>query len=250
MMKKKPYSKVNNKDQQQHPPLAAVEEEEQEEGKSTFLIVIGVTAILLLIAVASGVVAIRRLTSSSGRHVHTGPKIIARVCYSARFPETCAASVGAYTRAADASTPRDVVAVSMIVGFQGISTSLELVERLYAAEKNDSVRAPLKDCLDLLSDALDQMNSSIALFLKADDDKASASENADIRTWLSSALTLQDTCADDEFRGVVGSAKDEILSDGIHVQKLLSNSLSLVQVFASLGNDLSDWKKKPSRNLP
>ncbi|OVA08289.1 Pectinesterase inhibitor domain [Macleaya cordata] len=61
------------------------------------------------------------------------------------------------------------------------------------------IEAALRDCRSLVEDAVDKVETSISSMEAGGGDKnmlSAASKISDIRTWLSGALTDQDTCLD------------------------------------------------------
>ncbi|KAJ7518645.1 hypothetical protein O6H91_20G001900 [Diphasiastrum complanatum] len=229
----KTYEQVNQNESQRAP--------EARTNTSRRRYVVLLAACFFIVAIVSGAVALGRLRSK--KHLDQSQIVaIAGVCNVTTFPDICVSSLSSYDGSGNTSNPQDLVGISMIVAFQGVRNSLDLVEDLYPQQNNETVKAALKDCLEILPQALEQVNASIVRFNDATDNSSSSDGIADAQTWMSSALTYQTTCTIDEFENVTGKVKEHIAIDGVEVEKLLRNALALLQAFASAGNDLSNWK--------
>jgi pectinesterase inhibitor-like protein len=92
----------------------------------------------------------------------------------------------------------------------------------------------MKDCVEVLGDAVDQLQRSIGEMGKL---KGSNFQMfmSDIQTWVSAALTNEDTCTEG-FAGNAMNGKVKTIVRGriVNVAQLTSNALALVNQFASL----------------
>ncbi|KAI7733017.1 hypothetical protein M8C21_025391 [Ambrosia artemisiifolia] len=91
--------------------------------------------------------------------------------------------------------------------------------------------AAMKDCIELLNDSVYNLKQSLEEMNRAGD-KDSELVMSDIQTWVSSALTDEDTCTegfkdDQKMKGVV---RGKI----VNVAHLASNALALINSYASL----------------
>lgn len=98
---------------------------------------------------------------------------------------------------------------------------------------NPRVRAAYEDCLELLDESMDSVKLSMDSLntfstLSRDDDTLSniAGSNEDVMTWLSAALTNQDTCLEG-FEDTSGSVKDQMVGNLKDLSELVSNSLAI-----------------------
>lgn len=86
-------------------------------------------------------------------------------------------------------------------------------------EMDTSVRSAYEDCLELLDDSVDQLSRSL--------DSVKTGSSEDVMTWLSAALTNQETCRDglmEVENGYVKQQMDERLKD---LSELVSNCLAI-----------------------
>lgn len=99
------------------------------------------------------------------------------------------------------------------------------------------VRSAYDDCLELLGDSVDALAKSLFSVAPAsgsvNGNNYKAGSTQDVMTWLSGALTNQDTCAEG-FSDVRGGVKDQMAEKMKDLSELVSNCLS---IFAAAGGD-------------
>ncbi|GKE90115.1 pectinesterase inhibitor 10-like protein, partial [Tanacetum coccineum] len=91
--------------------------------------------------------------------------------------------------------------------------------------------AAMKDCMELLSDSVYQMKKSL-VEMNRPGSKDFGLVMSDIQTWISSALTDEDTCSE----GFANDPKMKNVVRGkiVNVVHLTSNALGLINSYASL----------------
>ena len=98
-----------------------------------------------------------------------------------------------------------------------------------AKEINDlSSKQALQDCQELLSDAIDQLSASFRL-----PNREIKAKIDDLRTWLSAALTDQDTCLDslEETGGGLKEKMDLILRNStVYLKNSLAIAAHVVEI--------------------
>ena len=92
----------------------------------------------------------------------------------------------------------------------------------------------MKDCLEVLSDSVNELRESIAEMGKLNGSDFQDIMN-DIETWVSAALTDETTCTDG-FQGKAtnGNVKTLVRGRIVNVAQLTSNALALINRYASL----------------
>eukprot|EP00253_Pinus_taeda_P001112 PITA_01112 len=95
-----------------------------------------------------------------------------------------------------------------------------------------------QDCVELLCDTLYHLNATLLHMSDLSGKRSSLLFIADVKTWLSSALTNQDTCLE-RFQNLIGGGNEtlqstnDILKESRKFSQLISNSLSLFQTLFS-----------------
>ncbi|GFY83421.1 plant invertase/pectin methylesterase inhibitor superfamily [Actinidia rufa] len=104
----------------------------------------------------------------------------------------------------------------MNVTLQRFGKALYFSSAIRNIKMSSLVRSAYEDCLELLGDSVSHLSRSLN----------SAGSTQDVLTWLSAALTNQDTCTDGlaEVRGPVRSVMEERVRD---LGKLVSNCLAI-----------------------
>ncbi|XVF11947.1 hypothetical protein REPUB_Repub08aG0072400 [Reevesia pubescens] len=157
------------------------------------------------------------LSSNSADSIRT-------VCNVTRFPDSCFTALSSL----NASTKPDPEAIFnlsiqvAITHLSNLSSSLKSLNDLHS-------QPALKDCMNLFDDALSRLNDSIsAMKVGSGKDLVLTKEKiSDIRTWISAAMSDQETCNDGlEEMGL--TVADEVKSQVQSCKESISNSLAIV----------------------
>nr|QIR83198.1 pectin methylesterase inhibitor 4 [Cunninghamia lanceolata] len=186
---------------------------------STLFFLLTVTAIL-----ASGATAMR-----------PGDDFIESSCKVTRYPDLCVASLRSYAASLqEKQSQKELVKAAVKVSLQNSRNmtiwAVKLSRR--AADLNKRERGALKDCVENFGDTSEQIRESLAELkhLRPDTFKFQMSN---VQTWMSAALTNEDSCLDgfQELR----KGRVKVLVNG-RVQKackLISNALALANNLAA-----------------
>lgn len=138
-----------------------------------------------------------------------------------------------------------------------ISKALFASSGLSYTVANPRVRAAYEDCLELMDESMDAIRSSMDSLMTtsstlSNDDGESrqfsnvAGSTEDVMTWLSAALTNQDTCLEG-FEDTSGTVKDQMVGNLKDLSELVSNSLAIFS--ASGDNDFTGVPIQNKRRL-
>jgi len=138
-----------------------------------------------------------------------------------------------------------------------ISKALFASSGLSYTVANPRVRAAYEDCLELMDESMDAIRSSMdslmttSSTLSNDDGESRQFSNVggsteDVMTWLSAALTNQDTCLEG-FEDTSGTVKDQMVGNLKDLSELVSNSLAIFS--ASGDNDFTGVPIQNKRRL-
>ncbi|XP_022775588.1 pectinesterase 3-like [Durio zibethinus] len=149
---------------------------------------------------------------------------IRTICNVTRYPESCFTALSSLN-ASTKPDPETILSLSLQVAITHLSNLSSSFKSL-----NDLHFQPaLKDCITLFDDALNRFNDS-ALVMKGGSGKElvlTKEKITDIQTWISAAMSDQDTCNDGlEEMGstVAGKVKSQVQS----CKESISNSLAIV----------------------
>ncbi|GAU21111.1 hypothetical protein TSUD_10280 [Trifolium subterraneum] len=206
--------------------------------KNKKLIMISILAVTLIIASALSatlVTVIRSRASSndqnSPNHRAKPTQAISRTCSKTRFPTLCINSLLDFP-GSTAASEQQLVHISFNMTHRHISKALFASSGLSYAVANSKVRAAYEDCLELMDESMDSIRmsmdslSTMSSTLSRDDEPSSVAGSEDVMTWLSAALTNQDTCLEG-FEDISGTVKDQMVDNLKDLSELVSNSLAI-----------------------
>ncbi|KAI4332642.1 hypothetical protein L6164_017534 [Bauhinia variegata] len=91
--------------------------------------------------------------------------------------------------------------------------------------------AAMKDCVEEISESVDELRRSIDEMGHLRNSNFDVTMN-DVQTWVSAALTDENTCADG-FQGTNGNVKTTVRGRIVQVAQMTSNALALINQLAS-----------------
>ncbi|RDX95900.1 Pectinesterase 3, partial [Mucuna pruriens] len=205
----KGYGKVEHDQQhleaQQHP---------NSKSSKPFIVTISIFAILFLTFTLSiAIASLIRHTNAESQQLLNSAESIRLVCNVTRFPNACLAAIPPSLNATD---PEAILILSLRASLHALST---FASSLRTANGPRS----LADCRDQMDDALSRLNDSLSVAASLTDAKV-----ADVQTWVSAALTYQQTCLDGlEEAGDVAAAEEtkKLMKTS---NEYISNSLAIV----------------------
>lgn len=92
-----------------------------------------------------------------------------------------------------------------------------------------SEKAVIEDCNEEIDDCVDELRKASNVLDNLRDALNKEDQMADIKTWVSAAMTDEDTCMDEfEENNVRESVKNKIKKSIVDLRKITSNSLALI----------------------
>lgn len=205
--------------------------------KSKLKIFLIFSVILLLVSAISAAVLVNVRSKAGATVLHIKPtQAISRTCSRTRFPALCLSSLHEFPGALTASDA-DLVHISVNATLQRFGKAFYMASDISSLAMDKLTRSAYESCLELLEDSVYLLSRSLTSV------KSSAGNNNDVQTWLSAALTNQDTCTEG-FADVSGNVKDQMAMKLKDLSQLVSNCLA---IFAAVnGND--DFAGVPIHN--
>lgn len=193
------------------------------------------------------------LSSAAANYPTTAPgpttnpfAFIRSSCNATLYPDLCYASLSHYADAIQqdpAHLARVAIGVSLVRAHLAQARFSNLTRR---ADYGPDPRAAsaLRDCRSVFADAVGQMRGSLKqmrqLGLGSGYGYGSSRSEEEVRfqlsnvqTWMSAALTNEDTCSDGFGDVEDGPLKEEVCEKVADVRELTSNALALVNTFAN-----------------
>ena len=155
-------------------------------------------------------------------------------CSATIYPRICFSSL---LRHADSiqTSPKVLTATALNVTLAAAKSTSALFLNLSQSHglKPREIGA-MKDCLEVLSDSVNELRESIAEMGKLNGSDFQDIMN-DIETWVSAALTDEDTCTDGfEGKAMNGNVKNDVRKLILDIAHMTSNALALINKYASL----------------
>ncbi|KAL8160376.1 hypothetical protein V2J09_001913 [Rumex salicifolius] len=208
------------------------------------------TAALFLVAASSVVTIAIVKAKGSDRHspIARPTKAISRACGLTLYPSLCIQSLVGFPGALTASGDDDLVPISVNLTLNRFGHALSGSSEIGSWEMDSIGRSAYEDCIELLDDSVDLLARSLLSLSPADDGGGGSNKGSteDVMTWLSAALTNQDTCT----AGLAlssGTVKTHMSDQLRDLSELVSNSLALYAAVYGGGGG-SDFSGVPIHN--
>ncbi|XP_044478280.1 pectinesterase inhibitor 7-like [Mangifera indica] len=167
-----------------------------------------------------------------------GSDFIRSSCKCTSYPDLCYASLKAYSSSIH-EDPVELACVAIGVSLKKVkkmSSYLANLSRKGDIHSDPRASSALQDCVSLFGDVVDEIQDS----LKQMHDLGSAGSSkerlrfllSNVQTWMSAALTYQETCTDDFDDVADKPLKSDVINKCAYVKKLTSNALALVNDYA------------------
>jgi len=156
-------------------------------------------------------------------------------CEATTYPDLCYNSLFIHANAIQTS-PMLLANAALSVTLATTRTTSAAVSRMLEDPGMRPREAgAMGDCLEELKDAVEELQNSITEMGEIKDSKNLGLVMNDIQTWVSAALTNEDSCAEG-FGGKAMDGKLKTVMRGkiVNICHLTSNALALINSFASL----------------
>ncbi|XP_058104592.1 21 kDa protein-like [Magnolia sinica] len=163
----------------------------------------------------------------------TNADFIKSSCKVTRYPRVCFDSLSVYANTIQTS-PQRLAQAALSVSLASAQSTKTMMSRLLKGRgMNPREMGALRDCIENIGDSIDEVKKSIEeMSHLSDPDFEFHKEN--IQTWVSAALTDEDTCTDGfAGNGMNGNVKSAITSRVVNLSHLTSNALALINSLTS-----------------
>ncbi|KAE8705450.1 endoglucanase 8-like [Hibiscus syriacus] len=164
---------------------------------------------------------------------------IRRSCSATLYPDVCYSSLSRYSNAIQqnpARLARAAIGVTLSKA-RNLAVYVSKISREadYGADTRTS--AALHDCYSNMGDAVDEIRGSLKQMRQtvAPGSESFRFQMGNVQTWMSAALTDEETCTDGLEDVAEGAMKIEVVKRAAKVKKLTSNALALVNSYAEKG---------------
>lgn len=177
------------------------------------------------------------LTNSSRLAFGSGDNYVEDACNVTLHQDICVRTLASFTRTCKRSPSKWARAgVSVTIG--EVKSVVQYLKKLkqYQLMKGVS-RGALSDCIECFQAANDELHQSLYVLRKLSKRKFDL-QMGDLKTWISAALTNEDTCSDG-FDGQKGNQVKKLQSRVLNATYITSNALALVTKLATTGLEIA-----------
>ncbi|GER31069.1 plant invertase/pectin methylesterase inhibitor [Striga asiatica] len=176
------------------------------------------------------------IPACSATSIPAAAEFIHTSCNNTLYPDVCYNSLSRYA-AAVRRDPARLAAVAVRVSLSRASRTSAYLRNLTGRADygpNPRAAAALRDCLSVFEDAVDQIRGSFRQMRSlTGTGERLRFQVSNVQTWMSAALTNEDTCADG-FDDVDNCpVKADVCDRALWVRKTTSNALALVNGFVT-----------------
>ncbi|GFP92502.1 pectinesterase 3 [Phtheirospermum japonicum] len=208
------------------------------------IIILSISLVLLLaviVGVVAGVLAHKRNSGDSPAAPTSPAAAIKAVCSVTQYPESCLAALAS----SNLSDPEKIFQFSLTVAMGALEKVSNFPEEYANKTADPLVKEALLVCGEVVNDAVDYLNDTVSALGADGEELVSAPMINDLKTWLSAALTHQDTCLDAlaEANATFAGEIELLMKNST---EFASNSLAIVAKLLGL---LGDFKIPIHRRL-
>ncbi|KAK8680865.1 hypothetical protein V6N13_109803 [Hibiscus sabdariffa] len=194
--------------------------------------------LLVLLVILQFTTCIVLSSADAPFHNQRNIEYIKSSCSSTTYPRLCYRSLSMYASKINTS-PRLLVHAALNVTLKASKSTSRLMAKISRIHGlRTRVAAAMVDCIEVIGDSVDELQQSIGELghIRSSNFALTIS---DIQTWVSAALTDEDTCTDG-FAGksINGYAKTMVRTRILKIAHLTSNALALINNYASTQSSL------------
>ncbi|XP_010261745.1 PREDICTED: 21 kDa protein-like [Nelumbo nucifera] len=148
-------------------------------------------------------------------------------CIHASYPNLCLRTLSSY--AGSANTPNDLAQAAVTISLgraRSVSLYLARLQKLHNGSKRQ--QGAVSDCVEQLSDSVDELQQTLSE-LRHLRRGTFREQMSNAQTWVSAALTNEDTCLDG-FQNVDGKVKSDVKQKINNVARITSNALYFINL--------------------
>ncbi|KAK6947626.1 Pectinesterase inhibitor domain [Dillenia turbinata] len=171
--------------------------------------------------------------STCSARVVTNTEFIKSSCGVTTYPQLCYNSLSTYASKIQTS-PKLLANTALFITLSNTkATSTEITKLSKQHGIGPREASAMADCVETLGDSVDMLQQSMAEMGQASGSDFGLHMN-NIQTWVSAALTDEDTCMDG-FAGnsMNGNVENMVRSKIVNITHLTSNALALINNYAS-----------------
>ncbi|XP_073128063.1 pectinesterase-like [Henckelia pumila] len=192
------------------------------------LTIIGLCAALVVAVAVAAVVLVQKNAKNSSNpdnddSINASQMAIQQLCQKTYYYETCVTSLNA-TKSFD---PKELIKVGFQVAIRELTNAINETEAFHKISQDPNTAESYRTCGKLLGDSIDDLQRTFDRMDSFDTNGYKIFVD-DIKTWLTGALTFQETCLDcfEDVKGDEGTTMRQLLRVA---RELAINGLALIE---------------------
>jgi len=177
------------------------------------------TFLLLLFLLSSSAAAARKSDAPTD-------DIVRSSCVHASYPNVCLRTLSSYAGSA-CKTPRDLARAAVNVSLSRTRRVSSYLAHISAGDSKRQ-REALSDCAEQISDSVDSLSMTLGELQHLQGGETFEWHMSNAQTWVSAALTNEDTCLDG-FEGIDGKVKSDVTRKVTNLGRVTSNALYMIK---------------------
>ncbi|KAF5743118.1 hypothetical protein HS088_TW09G01183 [Tripterygium wilfordii] len=175
-------------------------------------------------SLTTGFLLISLYICSAASHKPNAPHDLVRSsCVHARYPDLCLRTLSSFV--GPTNTPRDLAQAAVSVSLTRARRVSSYLTTVWGF-KSKRERVALSDCVQEISDSVDQLSRTLNELKHLGGAKFQW-QVSNAETWVSAALTNDETCLDG-FHDVEGKVKEDLKSKITNLARVTSNALYMI----------------------
>ncbi|KAK4354977.1 hypothetical protein RND71_027171 [Anisodus tanguticus] len=187
----------------------------------------GIASILLVACVVGTAVTLTKMNGDSGAQVSISSKLVEAMCQPTQYKETCERSLNS---AKNTSDPKELIKQAFDSTVDEIASSIKNSAPFKEAANDPRTKDALKICDEVLDRSIEEIKRSFSKIDSNDLNKLIKEYIYDVRSWLSSAVTFEETCID-AFANTTGDMGEKMKNLLKTANELSSVALDIVSNF-------------------
>ncbi|OMO86357.1 Pectinesterase inhibitor [Corchorus olitorius] len=163
-------------------------------------------------------------SAAASKHGGAPEDLVRSSCVHASYPTLCLRTLSSYS--GPAKTPRDLAQAAVKVSLSRAQKVSNYLKSAVTTGSGKRERVAVSDCVDQIADSVDELSKTLGE-LKHLRGETFEFQMSNAQTWVSAALTNEDTCLDG-FEGVDGKVKSDVKRKITNVAKVTSNALYMI----------------------
>ncbi|KAK8526233.1 hypothetical protein V6N13_017285 [Hibiscus sabdariffa] len=169
----------------------------------------------------------------------TATDFVRTSCYATLYPDVCYSSLSRYANDIQqdpARLARAAIGVTLSKA-RNLAVYISNISRESDYRADTGASATLHDCFSNMGDAVDEIRGSLKQMQQrvTPGSETFRFQMGNVQTWMSAALTDEETCTDGMQDVAEGPMKREVFKRAAKLKKLTSNALALVNIYAEKG---------------